>query len=232
MGVCVITGAAGALGEAVARRLARDWKLVLVNRSEHEGMAALARELGAMVALFDVSDPVAWSAQLARLTAEAGEPPTGAALVAGGFAGGKSLYEAPDDQVFQRMWQGNLETAHQSLRALLPGMVTRGEGSIVLVGSRVADRPWTGAGSSAYTASKAAAVALADAVAAEVLPRGVRINSVLPSTLDTPANRAAMPKAEPKNWVSTDSCAEVIAFLLSAGARDISGAHVPVYGRA
>src|SRR5450432_60597 len=108
MAVCVITGAAGALGESVARRLARDWKLVLVNRSGHEGMAALARELEARVALFDVSDPAAWNAQLAQITAETGEPPTGAALVAGGFAGGKSLHDAPDDQVFQRMWQGNL----------------------------------------------------------------------------------------------------------------------------
>lgn len=232
MAVCVITGAAGALGESVARRLAREYRLVLVNRSAHPGMTALARETGAAVSLFDVSDAAAWTKELARITSELGEPPTRAALVAGGWAGGKPLHEAPDDEVFQKMLQLNLETVHQSLRALLPAMVAGGKGSIVLVGSRVADQPWTGARASAYTASKAAAVALADAVAAEVLAHGVRINSVLPSTLDTPANRAAMPKADPKTWVSTESCADVIAFLLSDAARDVSGTHVPVYGRA
>jgi NAD(P)-dependent dehydrogenase (short-subunit alcohol dehydrogenase family) len=232
MAVCVITGAAGALGGSVARRLARDYRLVLVNRSTHEDIAELARDLSAAVSIFDVSDPAAWTQQLARITAEVGEPPTRAALVAGGWAGGKALHEAMDDDVFQRMLRLNLETVHQSLRALLPAMVARGNGSIVVVGSRVVDRPWTGARASAYTASKAAATALADAVAAEVLPHGVRINSVLPSTLDTPANRAAMPKANAADWVSTDSCAEVIAFLLSDAARDVSGAHLPVYGRA
>ena len=232
MAICLITGAAGALGESVARRLAREHRLVLVNRSMNDRMGALAVELKATVALFDVSDAGAWTAQLARLTAELGEAPTRAALVAGGWAGGKALHEAPDDEIFQKMLRLNLETVHQSLRALLPAMVARGNGSIVVVGSRVADRPWTGARASAYTASKAAAVALVEAVAAEVLNSGVRINSVLPSTLDTAANRAAMPKADAKTWVSTESCAEVIAFLLSDAARDVSGAAVPVYGRA
>jgi NAD(P)-dependent dehydrogenase (short-subunit alcohol dehydrogenase family) len=232
MAVCVVTGAAGALGESVSRRLARDYRLVLVNRSPHEGMARQARELKAGVALFDVSDAAAWTEQLAKMTAELGEPPTRAALVAGGWSGGKSLHEAPDDEAFQRMLRLNLETVHQSLRALLPAMVAQGNGSIVLVGSRVADRPWSGVRASAYTASKAAAVALAEAVAAEVLMHGVCVNAVLPSTLDTPANRAAMPKANAADWVSTDSCAEVIAFLLSDAARDVSGARVPVYGKA
>jgi NAD(P)-dependent dehydrogenase (short-subunit alcohol dehydrogenase family) len=230
--VCLITGAAGALGESVARRLARDHRLVLVNRSASEGLTRLAQTLSATVSLFDVADPAAWSENLPKIVAATGEVPTCAALIAGAWAGGKALHEAPDDDVFRRMMAANLETAHQALRALLPGMVKAGKGSIVLIGSRVAERPWSGAGASAYTASKAASVALADAVAAEVLPLGVRVNSVLPSTMDTPANRAAMPKADPALWVSTDSCAEVVAFLLSDAARDISGAHLPVYGRA
>jgi NAD(P)-dependent dehydrogenase (short-subunit alcohol dehydrogenase family) len=75
-------------------------------------------------------------------------------------------------------------------------------------------------------------VALARAVAAEVLESGVRVNAILPSTMDTPANRAAMPKADPGKWVSLDSAAGVIAFLLSDAARDISGVALPVYGRA
>jgi NAD(P)-dependent dehydrogenase (short-subunit alcohol dehydrogenase family) len=111
-------------------------------------------------------------------------------------------------------------------------MVARGRGSVVLVGSRAAVQPWTSTGGAAYAASKAAVVALAQAVAAEVLPHGVRVNAVLPSTLDTPANRAAMPKADPSRWVSLASAAGVVAFLLGDDARDVSGAAVPLYGRA
>src|SRR6185312_7437295 len=101
----------------------------------------------------------------------------------------------------------------------------------VLIGSRNAERPWTGASAAAYTAAKSAVVALGQAVAAEVLESGVRINAVLPSTLDTPANRKAMPSADPARWVTTESAAKVIAFLLSDDARDISGAALPIYGR-
>jgi NAD(P)-dependent dehydrogenase (short-subunit alcohol dehydrogenase family) len=232
MAVCLVTGAAGALGMSVARRLARDHRLVLVNRSAGDRLTALGRELSAVVSVFDVAEPRAWKENLAQITAAAGEAPSRAALVAGGWAGGTPLHEAPNDEVFRQMLQVNLETAYQSLRAVLPGMVARGKGSIVIVGSRVVEQPWTGARAAAYTAAKAAAVALADAVAAEVLAHGVRVNAVLPSTLDTPANRAAMPKVDPARWVSTDSCAEVVAFLLSDEARDVSGAHLPVYGRA
>jgi NAD(P)-dependent dehydrogenase (short-subunit alcohol dehydrogenase family) len=100
------------------------------------------------------------------------------------------------------------------------------------VGSRAAESPATSARAAAYGASKAAVVALSQAVAAEVREHGVRVNAILPSTLDTPANRAAMPKADASRWVSLASAAEVIAFLLSDAARDVSGAAVPVYGRA
>jgi NAD(P)-dependent dehydrogenase (short-subunit alcohol dehydrogenase family) len=130
------------------------------------------------------------------------------------------------------MMSANLETVHRSMRALLPSMVSRGDGSIVVIGSRNVERPWTGASAAAYTASKAAVVAFAQAVAAEVLTSGVRVNAVLPSTLDTEANRRAMPDADPKAWVSLPSAAKVIAFLLSEDARDISGAAIPLYGRA
>ncbi|MGD0529244.1 MAG: SDR family oxidoreductase, partial [Polyangiaceae bacterium] len=117
-------------------------------------------------------------------------------------------------------------------RALLPPMVAKKHGSIVVMGSRAAVEPATSAGSAAYAASKAAVVALAQAVAAEVLSAGVRVNAVLPSTMDTPANRAAMPKVDPAKWVSLPSAAGVVAFLLSDEARDISGVALPVYGRA
>jgi NAD(P)-dependent dehydrogenase (short-subunit alcohol dehydrogenase family) len=114
----------------------------------------------------------------------------------------------------------------------LPAMVAAGNGSVVVVGSRVVEQPWTGAGAVAYAASKSAVVAMARATASEVLEHGVRVNAVLPSTLDTPANRTAMPNADPSRWVPLAAAATVIAFLLSDDAKHISGASVPIYGRA
>lgn len=111
-------------------------------------------------------------------------------------------------------------------------MVAERSGSIVVVGSRAVERPWTGTGSAAYAAAKAAVVTIAQTVAQEVLEYGVRVNAVLPSTLDTPANRASDPNADPSKWVSLSSAAAVMAFLLSDDARDVSGAAIPLYGRA
>lgn len=231
--VALVTGAAGALGAEVARTLsARGHAVALVDmaRSE-ERLRQLAGTLArASIVTGDIAAPATWAEAMPRIERELGAPPTMAALVAGGWRGGKPLYES-GDEVWQAMMTSNLETVHQSLRALLPPMVARGKGSIVVIGSRVAVEPATGAGAAAYTASKAAVVALAQVVAAEVLDKGVRVNAVLPSTMDTPANRAAMPKADPSRWVSLESAAGVVAFLLSDSARDVSGAAVPLYGR-
>jgi NAD(P)-dependent dehydrogenase (short-subunit alcohol dehydrogenase family) len=128
------------------------------------------------------------------------------------------------------MFQTNLQTAQVSLRMLIPRLHALG-GSIVAIGSRSAKRPWEGAGAAAYTASKAALVALVSAVAQENLATGVRINALLPSTIDTPNNRQAMPTAEYDKWVSTREIAEVTEFLLSHGASGVTGAAIPVYGR-
>jgi NAD(P)-dependent dehydrogenase (short-subunit alcohol dehydrogenase family) len=188
--------------------------------------------LGRAIALdLDVGDAGAWTDALARIERELG-PPTGAALIAGTWQGGTPLHAEADDRTWRTMLETNLDTVHASLRALLPGMVQRGKGSVVVIGSRAVERPWTSASASAYGASKAAVVALAQTVAAEVLASGVRVNAILPSTLDTPANRRAMPDVDPSRWVTTDSAAAVISFLLSDDARDVSGAAIPVYGRA
>jgi NAD(P)-dependent dehydrogenase (short-subunit alcohol dehydrogenase family) len=234
MGCIVITGGAGALGSAVARRVVKDGGAVaLLDAPAHLDRArALAAELGdrAVAIGADVSRAAAVEAALAQVPSALGAI-AGAALIAGGWQGGKPLHEE-DAATWAAMTSANLETAHASLRALLPGMVARKHGSVVVVGSRAVERPWTSAKASAYGATKAAVVALAQAAAAEVVDDGVRINAILPSTLDTPANRQAMPKVDPQTWVSLDSCAAVIAFLLSDDARDVSGASIPVYGRA
>ena len=231
----VITGAGGALGSALVRYFqGRGLRVAALDVPAAEArLAALAAELGASVLAvpIDVTLASGWSAALSPIEADLG-PPDGAVLAAGGWLGGAPLHGEPDETTWRAMMTMNLETAHQSMRALLPGMVQRRAGSIVVLGSRAAARPWTSANASAYAASKAAVVALAQAVAAEVLETGVRVNAVLPSTLDTPANRRAMPGADPEQWVSTESLAHVIEFFLSDGSRDVSGAALPVYGRA
>lgn len=233
--VALVTGAAGALGSEVARVLsARGQKLALVD-AEHgrARLDALAASLGgACVVAGDIALEATWAEAMPRIERELGAAPSQAALVAGAWRGGKPLYEEAGDDVWRTMMQANLETVHRSLRALLPPMVARKQGSIVVLGSRAAVEPATSARSAAYAASKAAVVALAQAVAAEVLGAGVRVNAVLPSTMDTPANRAAMPGVDPGKWVSLASAAGVVAFLLGDEARDVSGAALPVYGRA
>ena len=233
--IAIVTGAAGALGAEVARSLSRRGCRLVLADSERakDGLTALASELGgAAVMSGDLATQAAWDEALPRLERELGGAPSLAALVAGAYRGGAPLDATTDDGVWRTMMNANLETVYRALRALLPSMLAHGRGSIVAVGSRAAVQPWTSGGSAAYAASKAAVVALVQAVAAEALPRGVRVNAVLPSTLDTPANRAAMPRADPSRWVSVSSAAEVIAYLLGDGAQDVSGAAVPVYGRA
>ena len=160
-----------------------------------------------------------------------GAAPQGAVLAAGGWQGGVEFHAAESDRIFRAMLDINLETARVALTAILSGMVARQTGSIVLFGSRAVERPWESAGAAAYAAAKSAVVALCRAVAAEVVTSGVRVNAVLPSTIDTPANRRAMPGADPSRWVSPRSLAGVVEFLLSDAARDVSGAALPVYGR-
>jgi NAD(P)-dependent dehydrogenase (short-subunit alcohol dehydrogenase family) len=235
--IAVVTGAAGALGGAVAKTLAdQGYKVALFDTAHNKDrLTALATNLGtdkAFAYASDFASDEAWSLALDAVKSAFGAMPTHAALAAGGWSGGAPLHETKDDAVYQHMIEVNVDSAYRALRALLPAMVSAHDGSIVVVGSRAVERPWTSTGAAAYAASKSAVVAIAQTVAQEVLEHGVRINAILPSTLDTPANRAAMPKADPSRWVSVSSAAGVIAFLLSDAARDVSGAVLPVYGHA
>ena len=235
--ICAITGGAGALGSALAAHLvARGYRVALLDTDRsQERLRAIVEKLGkdnAIGVTGDFATTDAWTRALASTQKALGALPTHAALIAGGYAGGAPIHEATDDAVYERMMTSNVDTAYHALRALLPGMVAKNAGSIVVIGSRAAERPWTSAGAAAYGASKAAVVAMAEAASAEVLEHGVRVNAILPSTMDTPANRASMPKADPSRWVSLESASSVIAFLLSDDARDVSGAALPVYGRA
>ena len=233
--VTVITGAAGALGTALTRRLVAGGHRVagVELRRQAERLRALERELGAAFAGYALEEDSAsaWEVVLAAVESRLG-PVSGAALVAGGFRGGRPLHEERDEGTWRLMMDENLESAQRALRALLPRLVAQRAGSVVVIGSRNVERPWSGAGAAAYTVAKSAVVALVRVVAAEVLEAGVRLNAVLPSTIDTAQNRAAMPDADASRWVEPDSIAAVIEFLLSDAARDVSGAVLPIYGRA
>jgi NAD(P)-dependent dehydrogenase (short-subunit alcohol dehydrogenase family) len=230
----VVTGAAGGLGPALVRFLVSrgDRVAAIGSPRSSERLQTLQQEFGSKCIgiAMDVNSPPDWEQALAQIDKQIGAP-WGAALLAGGFQGGGLFHEA-DEAVWQKMFSVNLETARHSMRALLPGMVQRRVGSIVAVGSQVIERPWKGAGAAAYTAAKSAVVALARTVAAEVAKDNVRVNAILPGTIDTDANRAAMPKADKTGWVSPESLSEVIGFLLSGASRDVSGIALPVYGRA
>jgi len=145
----------------------------------------------------------------------------------GAYAGGSALWRTGMD-VFERMMALNVRSGFVLARSVVPGMVERGAGSIVNVASRAAvDHA---AGASAYAAAKAAAVAMMDSLAADLRGTGVRVNTVLPSIIDTEANRKAMPGADFAQWPKPEEIAAVILFLCGDDARLIHGAAVPVYG--
>ncbi len=145
----------------------------------------------------------------------------------GGYAGGIPLWEL-EPQVLERMLDLNLRATYALARAVVPAMKARKSGAIVNVAAKAA---WDhGAGASAYAASKAAAVALMDSLAADLAGSGVRVNSILPSIIDTEANRAAMPNADFSKWPKPEEIAEVVLFLASDAARVVHGAAVPVFG--
>ena len=229
--VTMVTGANGALGAAVVQhRVAAGDQVIALERSKSGDLSVTRTAASLLQVQADLSDPASLRAALDRAEAELGAV-TGAVLTAGAWRGGRNFTEPEAAADLGFVMDANLASANVALRAVLPGLVQRKRGSVVLVGSRSGVRPYDAPGDAAYAASKAALTALARAIAAEVLNDGVRVNLVLPSTIDTAANRAAMPDADRSRWVSTESLAGVIGFLLSAEARDISGAAIPVYGR-
>ena len=148
--------------------------------------------------------------------------------VTGGFAGGKSIAET-DDATWDKMMSVNLKSAVNILRAVIPHMRRAGRGRIVVIGSRQAVEP--AADLSAYNASKAALVSLVRTAALENKDLGICANVILPSTMNTDANRKADPKADPTKWVQPERVAALAAFLASDSGAQISGAAIPVYGQ-
>jgi len=221
--IIVVTGASGALGKVVAEMaLARGARVAGVDHAASQVAATADRiELGGV----DLSD--AAQANKAIDTAAAHFGGLDALInIAGGFA-----FEAVaegDPKTWQRMYALNVLTALNASRSAIPHLAGSGAGRIVNVGAMGALQ--AGAGMGAYAASKAGVHRLTEALAAEWKGK-ITVNAVLPSTIDTPANRASMPKADFKKWVTPQELAEVMLFLLSDAASAVTGALLPVTGR-
>jgi NAD(P)-dependent dehydrogenase (short-subunit alcohol dehydrogenase family) len=173
----------------------------------------------------DLFDPDA----VARAVAAAGPSLRALVNLVGGFAIHGRVHETPVE-TFEEQLRLNLRPAYLACAAALPVMLQAGGGAIVCVSSRAARQPFPGA--AGYIVGKAAVLALVDALDAEYRKDGVRINAVLPSVIDTPANRASMSDADFDTWVRPEQIAHVIRFLCSDDASVTSGAHLPVYGLA
>ena len=229
--VSLVTGGTGGLGRAVSLAFLEEGARVAVTYRDQGEMDELKRLSGGNSASLagyrlDVTDEGALG-QLVEQTVNQFGHLDALANTIGAYAGGAKLWEAESGS-FDRMLTLNLRSGHAILRAVVPAMLKQGRGAIVNVSSRAAvDHAGGAAG---YVASKAAAVAMIDSLAADLKGTGVRVNTILPSIIDTEANRKAMPNADFAQWPKPEDIARVILFLCSDDARLIHGASVPVYG--
>lgn len=219
-----VTGGFGALGRAVAEVLGRQGaRVALLDKAEvPAGLPTHALAVGGL----DLADEAATQTALARV-AEALGGLDGLVNVAGGFR-----WETVTDgsvATWDTLYAMNVRTALLASRAALPFLRASGQGRIVNVGALAAGQAALGMG--AYAASKAGVARLTEALAEELKDQGVTVNAVLPSILDTPANRADMPQADFSRWVHPVQLAEVMAFLLQDAAAAVTGALIPVRGR-
>jgi NAD(P)-dependent dehydrogenase (short-subunit alcohol dehydrogenase family) len=229
MRTVVVAGGTGALGASVSRAFIGSGARVIATYVKQEEYDALSKQVGAE--LIGVSLDVTDEAAVGRFVAET-ELKYGAidalVIAVGGFAGGKQLWET-DTATYDLMLSLNLRAAFVMSRAILPGMIRQNRGAIVNVASKAGYGH--SAGAAMYAASKAGVMALFSSLAEEVKPYNINVNSIVPSIMDTPSNRRAMPKADFNIWPKTDDIAKVIVYLCSDDARVIHGAEVPVYGK-
>jgi NAD(P)-dependent dehydrogenase (short-subunit alcohol dehydrogenase family) len=229
--VAVITGGSGALGRAVSRKLVDAGVRIVVTyilEREVVDLRAVLADGTYELARVDLGDAGAVGKVVTDVVDRYGRIDILLNL-AGGFWGGVPFTETPEAEL-DRMLAMNLKTAYVASQAVLPVMLRQRSGRIVNVTARPALTG--GAYVSAYAASKAAVAALTRALADEVREQGITVNAIAPSTIDTPANRVAMPDADPSRWVTVDQIAGTLLFLASDAAAATSGAIIPIYGRA
>ena len=229
--VVLVAGGTGGLGRAVTTAFLKEGAKVHVTYFDQKEMDDLKHSSVANASSLggnrvDVSDDAAVD-QFVRGVIEQYGRIDALVNAIGGYAGGAKLWDS-DPKVFDRMLTLNLRSGYAILRAVVPAMVKAGSGAIVNVASRAAFDHAGGA--AAYAASKAGAIAMIDSLAADLKGTGVRANSIVPSIIDTAANRKAMPNADFAQWPKPEEIALVILFLCSDEARLVHGAAVPVYG--
>lgn len=225
----LVTGATGHLGKATSLYLAGEGaKLVLAGRDE-EALAALRDALPGshLICAVNLLDRAAVSAAVQKAETESG-PIDCLIAIAGGFDMGTKVHEASADS-WQKMQALNLETLLSAMAAIVPGMKQRARGKIVTIGAYAALKG--GAGMGPYVAAKSAVMRATESASAELKGHDINVNAVLPSVLDTPDNRSAMPDADWSKWVSLEQLAAVIGFLVSSDSEAIHGALIPVTGK-
>ncbi|MGH9757395.1 MAG: SDR family NAD(P)-dependent oxidoreductase [Candidatus Acidiferrales bacterium] len=227
----LVAGGTGGLGHAVSLAFLQEGARLIVPYRIDQEFAALQQAAGPNASRLagrkvDVTDEAAVQQLVDGIVAEHGRLDILVNTV-GGYAGGIKLWEL-ETRVFDHMLALNLRSGYALSRAAVKAMLPRGNGVIINVAAKAAlDHA---AGASAYAASKAAALALMDSLAEDLKGSGVRVNSILPSIIDTPANRQAMPGADFAKWPKPEDIARVILFLCSEDAKVIHGAAIPVYG--
>jgi NAD(P)-dependent dehydrogenase (short-subunit alcohol dehydrogenase family) len=219
----LVAGGTGFLGTAVVRELIRSGRDVAATWVVEGERERLASEQVQLIEA-DLLDPDAAQAAVAAV-----DDLEAVANLVGGFADGPKLHETEPAE-FERLMQLNLTPAFLLARAAMPRLVERGGGAFLCVSARTALRPYPGGG--AYSVAKASVLALVRALDVEYRGAGVRCNAILPSVIDTPANREAQPDADYSKWVKPQEIANVVCFLVSGKSGVTSGAAVPVYGRA
>lgn len=217
MGV-LVAGGTGGLGRAVVTELLHGgYDVTVVDR---QGEAPEGAEL-LHADLLDPEGAAAAVGGVAELE--------GVVNLVGGFGMGPKVEEAELDE-FERLWRLNLVPAFTLAKAAMPVLAERGGAAFVCVSAKAALEPFPGA--AGYISAKAAVLAFVRALDAEYRDAGVRANAILPSIIDTPANRDAMPDSDWSKWVAPEQIGRVIRFLVSGDSEVTSGAAVPVYGRA
>lgn len=231
--VVLVAGGTGGLGRAVSVAFLKQGAQVAVTfRHENEFQALKDAAASCAARLFgfnaDVTDARQTDDLVKQIVSQRKRLDVLVNTV-GGYAGGTPLWEL-SPEVFMRMIDLNLRATYALAKSAVPPMLARKTGVIVNIASKAA---WDhAAGASAYAATKAAAIALVDSLAADLIGTGVRVNSILPSIIDTDANRKAMPNADFSKWPKAEDIAEVVLFLASDRARVIHGASIPVFGNA
>jgi len=231
----IVTGGTGALGSVVARAfLAAGYRVAVTYRGAKEWDALATAEREAVAAgrllglVADVTDDASVGSAVTAAATRFGRLDV-LVHVAGGYAGGQNV-EAIDAKVVRTMIDTNLVSAFWASKHVIPHAKRNGRGRLLFISSRGAVE--TNAGTSAYAAAKLGLHALVQTLAKELRRDGVTANAVLPSVIDTAANRAAMPNSKFDEWLKPESIADLLLFLASENAKATSGALIPIYGRA